>query len=173
MLLHVTTYGRQGILTLLGTWSHLLCPGVRVSLVFTVDYSTYLTGHRFWLRVFLFTWLGVLILTAACSVYLTWTHWFWLLNFAIEMGHKAGATGRQGMLNPPRHLIPPPVFPGVRVSPFVYLICNSYLNLEINCSSVSWPFHRKGKLTIIIAKSKSSRLLYSEVVSLPFESILK
>ena len=30
--------------------------------------------------------------------------------------------------------------------------------------------HRKGKLTI--AKSKSSRLSYSEVVSLPLESIL-
>jgi hypothetical protein len=39
-----------------------------------------------------------------------------------------GATGRQGVLTPPRHLIPPPVFPGVRVSPFVYLTCNSYLN---------------------------------------------
>jgi hypothetical protein len=39
----------------------------------------------------------------------------------------AGATDRQGMLTPPRHLIPPPVFPWVRVSPFVYLTCNSYL----------------------------------------------
>jgi hypothetical protein len=31
------------------------------------------------------------------------------------------------------------------------------------------PLHRKGKLTI--AKSKSSRLSYSEIVSLPLESI--
>jgi hypothetical protein len=82
-----------------------------------------------------------LILTAACSVYLTWTHWFWLLNFAIEMGHTAGATVQQGMLTPPRHLIPPPVFPGVRFGQFVYLTCNSYLNFETDYSSVSWPFH--------------------------------
>jgi hypothetical protein len=52
----------------------------------------------------------------------------------------AGVTGRQGMLTPPRHLIPPPVFPGVRVSPFVYLTFNSYLNFETEYSSVSWPF---------------------------------
>jgi hypothetical protein len=53
----------------------------------------------------------------------------------------AGATGRQGMPTPPRHLISPPVFPWVRVSPFVYLTCNSYLNFEIDYSSVSWPFY--------------------------------
>jgi hypothetical protein len=29
------------------------------------------------------------------------------------------------MLTPPRQLIPPPVYPRVRVSPFVYLTCNS------------------------------------------------
>jgi hypothetical protein len=52
----------------------------------------------------------------------------------------AGVTGRQGMLTPPRHLIPPPVFLGVRVSPFLYLTCNSYLNFETDYSSVSWPF---------------------------------
>jgi hypothetical protein len=122
-------------------YSPLVFPGVRVGLVFAVDYSTCLTGHWFWLRVFPFTWLGVMILTTACSVYLTWTHWFWLLNFAIEMGLTAGATGRQGILTPPRHLIPPPVFPGVRVSSFVYLTCNSYLSFETDYSSVSWPLH--------------------------------
>jgi hypothetical protein len=58
-------------------------------------------------------------------------------------GPTAGATGWQGMLTPPRHLMPPPVFPGVRVSPFVYLTCNSYLNFENDYSSVSWPFHMK------------------------------
>jgi hypothetical protein len=44
------------------------------------------------------------------------------------------------MLTPTRHVIPPPVLPGVRVSPFVYLTCNSYLNFETDYSSVSWPF---------------------------------
>ena len=58
-----------------------------------------------------------------------------------EIGLTAGVTGQQGMLNPPRHLIPPPVYLGVRVSPFVYLTCNSYLNFETDYSSVSWPFH--------------------------------
>jgi hypothetical protein len=53
----------------------------------------------------------------------------------------AGATGRQGMLTPPRHLIPPPVFPWVCVISFVYLTCNSYLNFQTDYSSVSWPFH--------------------------------
>jgi hypothetical protein len=66
------------------------------------------------------------------------------------MGHKAGATGLQGMLTSPRHLIPPPVFPGICVDPFVYLTCNCYLNFETDYSSVSWPFHvciKKKKLT--------------------------
>jgi hypothetical protein len=48
-----------------------------------------------------------------------------------------GVTGRQGMLTPPRHLIPPPVFPGVRVSPFVYMTCNSYLNFAISSYAIS------------------------------------
>ena len=43
---------------------------------------------------------------------------------AFGMGLTADATGQQGMLTPPRHLIPPPVCPGVRVSPFIYLTCN-------------------------------------------------
>jgi hypothetical protein len=56
------------------------------------------------------------------------------------MGHTVGATGQQGMLTPPRHLIPPPVYPGVRVNPFAYLTFNSYLNFETDYSSVSWPY---------------------------------
>jgi hypothetical protein len=50
------------------------------------------------------------------------------------MGHTVGATCQQGILTPPRHLIPPPVFPGVYVSPFAYLTCNSSLNLETDFS---------------------------------------
>jgi hypothetical protein len=67
---------------------------------------------------FSFTWLGVLILTADCSLYLTWTHWFWPLIFTFDMGRMAGATGRQGMLTPPWHLIPPLICSEVRVRPF-------------------------------------------------------
>ena len=84
----------------------LVFPGVRVSLVFTVDYSTYLTGHWFWLRIFPFTWLGVLILTAACFVFLIWTRWFWLLIIMFDRGRTSGVAGRQGMLTPPWHLSP-------------------------------------------------------------------
>jgi hypothetical protein len=62
------------------------------------------------------------------------THWFCLMVFAFEIGLTAGAIGQQGMLTPPRQLIPPPVFLGVRVSPFVYLTCNSYLNFETDYS---------------------------------------
>jgi hypothetical protein len=102
-----------------------------------MDYSTYQTVQWFGLRIFPFTWLGVLILTVACSVYLTWRHWFWLLNFAIEIGQTAGATDQQGMRTPPMHLIAHPVFLGVHVSPFVYLTCNSYLSLETDYSSMS------------------------------------
>jgi hypothetical protein len=39
-----------------------------IFLIFTVDYSITWTGHLFWLRIFPFTWLGVLILTADFSV---------------------------------------------------------------------------------------------------------
>jgi hypothetical protein len=42
-------------------------------------------------------------------------------------GLTAGVAGRQGMLTSPRHLIPPPVYPGVRVSQFISLTRNSYL----------------------------------------------
>jgi hypothetical protein len=47
------------------------------------------------------------------------------------------------MLTPHRHLILPLIFPGIRVSPFVYLTCNSDLNFETDYSSVYWPFHDK------------------------------
>jgi hypothetical protein len=35
------------------------------------------------------------------------------------------------MLTPPRHLTPPPVYAVVRVSPFISLICISYLYLRL------------------------------------------
>jgi hypothetical protein len=72
------------------------------------------------------TWQGVLILTADCSVYLIWTHWFWqrivcLPNmdtlilttvFTFNMGCTAG------MLTPTWHLIPPLIYSEVSVRPF-------------------------------------------------------
>jgi hypothetical protein len=84
----------------------LAFPWVRVSLNFTVDYSTTWSEHWFWLRIFPFTWLSVPILTKGCSVYLLWTHPIWLLIFAFEVGYAAGETGWQEMHTPP-HLIDP------------------------------------------------------------------
>ena len=52
-------------------------------------------------------------------------------------GLTAGVIDQQVMLNPSRHLIPPPVDLGVRVSPFISLICNSYLYFETDQSLVS------------------------------------
>jgi hypothetical protein len=51
-----------------------------------------------WLRIFKFTWLDALIVTADCSLCLIWTHWFCLLITAFEMGLLASVTGRQGYL---------------------------------------------------------------------------
>jgi hypothetical protein len=65
------------------------------------------------MRIFPFTELEKLILT--------------LLIFAFEMGLTAGAAGRQGMLTPPRHLISPLVFPGVRVSLAIIVGYSIYL----------------------------------------------
>jgi hypothetical protein len=63
------------------------------------------------------------------------------LNGLLNDHLDSGVTGQQMMLTPPRHLIPPPVFPGVRVRPFVYLTGNSYMNFETDYSLVSWPLH--------------------------------
>jgi hypothetical protein len=46
----------------------------------------------------------------------------------LEFGFMAGVTGRQGMLNPPRHLISPLVFPEVRVSLIFNVECPIYMN---------------------------------------------
>jgi hypothetical protein len=96
----------------------LVFPGVRVSLIFTVDYSIYLN------------W--TLILIADFSVYLTGRTdidcglfhsrnldtLILTTDFCISNGTQAGATGRQGMFTPPRHLIPPLIYSEVRVRPF-------------------------------------------------------
>jgi hypothetical protein len=60
----------------------------------------------------------------------------------MELGLMAGVIDQQGMLTPPRHLIPPLLYPGVRVSPFISLICISYLYFETDHSLVSYPFHK-------------------------------
>jgi hypothetical protein len=117
--LTVGVTSQQGMLT--PPWHQippLVFPGVRVSLFSTVDYSIAWTGRWFWLQLFQFTWLGVLILTADCSVYLIWIQWFWLLIYTFDMGRTAGATGRQGMLTHPWHKIPPLIYSEVRVRPF-------------------------------------------------------
>jgi ABC-type sugar transport system permease subunit len=80
---------------------HLVFPGIRVSLVFTVDYSMYMIWALTLTADFPSTWLDSLILTADCFVHLVWTHRFWLLMFEFEMGLTAGVTSRQGMLTPP------------------------------------------------------------------------
>jgi hypothetical protein len=53
----------------------------------------------------------------------------------FTMGLTAGVTGRQEMLTPPRHLIPPLVFPGVRVSLIFYSECFllSDLDTDFDC----------------------------------------
>jgi hypothetical protein len=59
------------------------------------------------------------------------------LEFVRIWMFTAGATGQQGMLTLPRHLIPPPVYPGVRVRPYTSLTCNSCLCFETDHSLVS------------------------------------
>jgi hypothetical protein len=85
-------------------------------------------------RCFRSTWLDSPILTADSSVHRLWAYRLWLPILKFEMGLTAGVTGQQRMLTSPKHLIPPPVFPGVRVSPCVYLTCISYLNFETDYS---------------------------------------
>jgi hypothetical protein len=40
----------------------------------------------------------------------------------LEIKFNAGVFGGQGMLTPPRHLIPPLVYPGIRVSPILWFV---------------------------------------------------
>jgi hypothetical protein len=48
----------------------------------------------------------------------------WICIHDHGTGLTVGVACQQGMLTPARHLIPPPVYPGVRVSPFISLTCN-------------------------------------------------
>jgi hypothetical protein len=66
--------------------------------------------------------VGLLILTVDCTVYLIWTHWFWLLILALEMERTVGATGRQGVLTPPMHLMPPLIYPDVYGGPILKFV---------------------------------------------------
>jgi hypothetical protein len=96
----------------------LVFPGVRVSRFLLWIIPLLELDTEIWLQIFPFTWLVVLILTGDFSVFLIYIHWFWLLDFAFDVGRTAGATGRQGMLTPPWHLLPPLIYSEVRVRPF-------------------------------------------------------
>jgi hypothetical protein len=74
----------------------------------TADLSLFLTGRIdfdcrfisspdwadwFWLQIYLFSWLGGLILTVDRSVCLIWAYWFWLQIFIFEMGLTPDVAG--------------------------------------------------------------------------------
>jgi hypothetical protein len=75
--------------------------------------------------------------------WLLWNHDFDMGKFQIQMGKwiMSLCDRSTGMLTPPRHLILPPVYPGVHVSPFISLTCNSYFCFETDHSLVTYPFH--------------------------------
>jgi hypothetical protein len=53
------------------------------------------------------------------------THWFWLQFVSFTwfwIGLTAGVTGRQGMFSPPMELIPPLVYPEVRIFPIFWFV---------------------------------------------------
>jgi hypothetical protein len=58
----------------------------------------------------------------------------------------------------PRHLIPPPICPGVRVSPSIYLTCNSYLYFETDYA-LHLP-HRGQRFRHSPHRSQRFRLIY-------------
>jgi hypothetical protein len=62
---------------------------------------------------------------------------------------------KQGMLTPPRHLIIPMVYPGILISPFISLICNSYLCFETDHFLVSLSFLESFFFLIKLWKIKS------------------
>jgi hypothetical protein len=64
----------------------------------------------------------------------------------LELGLTAGVAGRQGMLTPLRHLIPPPVYLEVRVC-HILKFCISYRTCEIDDCSLFMLFP-SGQLTI-------------------------
>jgi hypothetical protein len=101
------------------------------TLIFTADCSVYLTRH---IDLFCLPNLDTLIFAFEvrwgtqwvrpvdrwCLLLLgTWSH-LWYIQGSVFVG----------MLTHPRHLIPPLVYPWIRVSPFISLTCNSYLYFE-------------------------------------------
>jgi hypothetical protein len=76
-------------------------------------------GHWFWQRIVPFTWLYALtwtqIFPSSWFGHTDFVYWF----FSCEMGLTAGVAYQQLMLIPPRHLIPPLVYPEVRVCLFL------------------------------------------------------
>jgi hypothetical protein len=74
------------------------------------------------------TVLDTLILTTDFSVYLIWTKGSWRV-WPVD----------RGCFTPPRHLITPLVYPGVRVRP-ISLICIHYSIYEIDHCSLFLPF---------------------------------
>ena len=60
--------------------------------------------------------------------------------------------GQQGMGTPPWHLIPTLVYPGARVCRAL-IVCDVILDYEIDCSSLSFPFHVNTFYTLRILKN--------------------
>jgi hypothetical protein len=58
---------------------------------------------------------------------------------SLEIGLVVGVTGQQGMLIPPRHLIPPLIYSEVRVHPFSDL----YYEIDYCSLFLSWHLHGK------------------------------
>jgi hypothetical protein len=140
------------------------------TLVLTADFSLCLTRHTdFDSRLFRLPNFDTLILIS---------------NFAFEMGHMAFSTDLQGMLTPPRYLIPPLIYSEVRVFPFsdLYFLQDlwdwlMFVIYTISCirHQISWEMstpcsgdnrillHKFGKFTM--EKLKLSLLIWSWVVS--------
>jgi hypothetical protein len=59
------------------------------------------TRHWFGLRILCILDWTLLILTADCSVSLIWTHQFWLVTFAFEIGAHSGCNWWTGDAYPP------------------------------------------------------------------------
>jgi hypothetical protein len=97
------------------------------------------------LRPFLTHWYWLELL--CFLIYIQGSRWLWPLNrgclLLLDTWSQltAGVTGRQEMLTPPRHLIPPlcPCLPYSQ-------ICISYRTYEIDDCSLSMLFHVDGMI---------------------------
>jgi hypothetical protein len=117
--------GREGMLTIP---RHLIPPLVFQGVSVSLDYIMWIfpftwSGHWFGQRIFFrLIDLSALVMTAGFSIYLIWTHKFWLQISASEMELMADVTGQQGMLTSLKHLIPPLVYSEVRVCPILWFV---------------------------------------------------